>query len=56
MVRLIDSLYIVNPKMREAVIAKEQNQRDFQMMQRAVQMEKEAKELKQKVKKNAKEK
>ncbi len=47
---IIDSLYIVNPKMREAVIAKEeQNQRNFEMMQQALQMEKEAKELKQKV-------
>lgn len=47
---IIDSLYIVNPKMRDAVIAKEeQNQRNFEMMQQALQMEKEAKELKQKV-------
>jgi len=47
---IIDSLYIVNPKMRDAVIAKEeQNQRNFEMMQQALNMEKEAKELKQKV-------
>lgn len=47
---LIDSLYIVNPKMKDAVIAKEeQNQRNFEIMQQALQMEKEAKELKQKV-------
>lgn len=36
--------------MRDAVIAKEeQNQRNFEMMQQAVLVEKEAKELKQKV-------
>ncbi len=47
---IIDSLYIVDPKMRAAVIAKEeQNQRDFEMMQQALNMKKEAKELKQKV-------
>ncbi len=39
--------------MREAVIAKEEeNQRNLEMMQPAAQMEKEAKELKQKVKKS----
>jgi hypothetical protein len=48
----IDSLYQVDPKMREYVIAKEeQNQRDFEMMNRALQMEKEAKKLEKKVNK-----
>lgn len=46
----IDSVYQTNPKMRESVIAKEeQNQRDFEIMQKALQMEKEARELKKKV-------
>ena len=46
----IDSLYEANTKMREFVVAKEeQNQRDFEMMQKAAQMEKDARELKKKV-------
>jgi hypothetical protein len=45
-----DSLYNKDEKMREAVLAKEeQNEQDFKMLQRAIQMEKEAKELKKKV-------
>ncbi|MCW3107415.1 MAG: hypothetical protein JWQ09_1921 [Segetibacter sp.] len=47
---LIDSLYRADPKMREFVIAKEeQNQRDFETMQKSLQMEKEAKERRKKV-------
>jgi hypothetical protein len=47
---VLDSLSVANPKMRELVIAKEeQNKRDFEMMQRAAELEKEAKELKKKV-------
>jgi len=43
-----DSLYMANAKMREVVIAREEeNQRQFEMIQRALQLEKEAKELKQ---------
>ena len=49
---LIDSLYLADPKMREFVIAKEQqNQREFETMQKALQMEKEARELKKKINK-----
>jgi hypothetical protein len=45
-----DSLYEKDGKMREAILAKEeQNERDFKMLQRAMQMEKEAKELKKQV-------
>jgi hypothetical protein len=46
----IDSVNNTDPKMREFVIAKEaQNQKDFEMMQKALQMEYDAKELKKKV-------
>jgi hypothetical protein len=46
----IDSLYIADTKMRNTVIAsEEQNQRNFEMVQRSAELEKEAKELKQKV-------
>ena len=46
----IDSLYQADAKIREFVIAKEeQNQRDFETMQKALQMENDAKELKKKV-------
>jgi hypothetical protein len=49
---MLDSLYIVNTKMRDEVIQKEERkQRDFEIMQQALQMEKEAKELMKKVKK-----
>jgi hypothetical protein len=45
-----DSLYEKDEKMREAILAKEeQNEQDFKMLQRAIQMEKEAKELKKQV-------
>ena len=47
---VIDSLYLVDKKMRESVINKEeQNQMDFEMMQKAKQMEDEARELRGKV-------
>ena len=53
--RVIDSLYLVDRKMRDSVIAKEeQNQRDFEMMQKAKQMEDEARELRGKVVKKGK--
>jgi hypothetical protein len=46
----LDSLYIKDEKMRDWVIAREErNEKAFQLTQRAIQMEKEAKELKQKV-------
>jgi len=46
----IDSAYIVNGNMRKAVIAREElNQRNFEMMQKSAELEKEAKELKHKV-------
>jgi len=52
---VLDSLYKVDKKMRDDVIMKEeQNQRNFEMMQKALQMEKEAKELKKKVNKKGK--
>jgi len=52
---ILDSLYIVNTKVRDEVIRKEeQNLRNFEMMQKALQMEKEAKELKKKVNKKGK--
>lgn len=45
-----DTSYIVDENMRNAVIAKEQdNQRKFEMWQKSLELEKEAKELKQKV-------
>lgn len=48
---IIDSLNLVDPKMRDAVITKEeQNKRSLEMMQRVAQMKKEAKELKEKMK------
>lgn len=44
--KVVDSLYLVDTKMRDSVIAREeQNQRDFEMMQKAKQMEDEAREL-----------
>jgi hypothetical protein len=47
-----DSLYRADAKMRNGVIAKEeQNQRDFETIQKARQMEKEARELREKVQK-----
>jgi hypothetical protein len=46
----IDKLYFVDRNMRNTVIAREEeNQRNFEMMQRSAELEKEAKELKQKV-------
>lgn len=46
----VDSGYIVDGNMRNAVIAREQeNQRKFEMWQKSLELEKEAKELKQKV-------
>lgn len=46
----IDSLDRADPKMREFVIAKEeQNERDFEIKQKALQMENEAREFKKKV-------
>lgn len=46
----IDSSYIVYGNMRNAVIAREElNQKNFKMMQKSMQLEKKAKELKQKV-------
>lgn len=47
---LTDSLYLMDANMRNTVIAKEdQNQRNYEIMQKALKMEKEAKELKQRV-------
>jgi hypothetical protein len=47
---VIDSLYVFDRTMRDSVIAKEeQNQLDFEMMQKAKQLEVEARELKEKV-------
>jgi hypothetical protein len=49
----LDSLYMKDEKMRDWVIAREErNEKAFQLTQRAIQMEKEAKELKQQVDKN----
>jgi hypothetical protein len=46
----LDSLYIKDGKMREHVLAtEERNEKAFQLMQQAIQMEKEAKQLKQQV-------
>jgi len=46
----VDSSYILDENMRNAVIAREQeNQRKFEMWQKSLELEKEAKELKQKV-------
>jgi phage anti-repressor protein len=46
----VDSLYIKDEKMREHVLAtEERNEKAFQLTQRAIQMEKEAKQLKQQV-------
>lgn len=46
---LVDGLYMTDAKMRDGVIAKEeQTQQDFEMMQKAKQMENEARELKKK--------
>jgi hypothetical protein len=45
-----DSMYVANSEMGEIVIAwEEQNRRDFEMMQRALRMEREPDELKKKV-------
>lgn len=53
--RFIDSICEADPEMREFVIAKEeQNQKDFETMQKALQMEKNAKELRKKVAKKGK--
>lgn len=50
-----DNLYKVDDKMRDKVIEQEeQNQRDLEKMRRALQMEKEAKELKKQVQSNSK--
>jgi hypothetical protein len=44
----VDSLYIKDEKMREHVLAtEERNEKAFQLMQQAIQMEKEARQLKQ---------
>jgi hypothetical protein len=44
----LDSLYIKDGKMREHVLAtEERNEKAFQLMQQAIQMEKEAKQLRQ---------
>jgi hypothetical protein len=46
----LDTLYTKDEKMREHVIAtEEQNEKNYQLMIRAIQMEKEAKQLKQQV-------
>jgi hypothetical protein len=46
--RFTDSLYLASTKMREVVIAREEeNQRQLEMLQRALQLEDEAKKLKQ---------
>ena len=51
----IDSIYKTDPKMREFVIAKEeQNQRGFEVVRRAEQLENGVKTLKKKVSKKAK--
>jgi hypothetical protein len=50
---LVDSLYRVNPDIREIVIkTEEENKRNLEMLQRARNMENEASELKRKVLKN----
>jgi hypothetical protein len=50
--KVVDSLFLVDRKMRDGVIAREeQNQRDFEMMQRAKQMEDEVRDLKRKANK-----
>lgn len=47
---LTDSLHLMDVNMRSTVIAKEdENQKNYEIMQKALKMEKEAKELKQKV-------
>jgi hypothetical protein len=47
---LTDSVYRINGTMRDRVIAKEeQNQKNIEILRRAIEMEKEAKELKKKV-------
>jgi hypothetical protein len=47
--KVVDSLYLVDKKMRDNVIDREeQNERDFEMMQKAKQMEEDARELKKK--------
>lgn len=46
----VDKLYFVDRNMRNTVIAREEeNQRNFEMWQKSAELEKEAKELKQKV-------
>jgi hypothetical protein len=46
----VDSLFQAKPKMREFVIAKEeQNRRDLEIMQKVLQMENDAKEIEKKV-------
>lgn len=54
---LTDSLHLMNANMRNTVIAKEdENQKNYEIMQKALKMEKEAKELKQRVSESAKSK
>lgn len=46
----VDSTYIGDENMRNTVIVRdEQNQRNFEIMQKSAELEKEAKELKKKV-------
>lgn len=48
--RVTDSLHLMYPQMRDSVIAEEdQRQKDFEMMQQAIQMENEAREIKRKI-------
>lgn len=52
---LTDSLHLMDATMRNTVIAKEdENQKNLEIMQKALKMEKEAKKLKQKVSESAK--
>lgn len=54
---IADSLYRTDPQLRESVIAiEEQNQKDFEKMQKAFQMERDAKELKKQVQNSGKKK
>jgi hypothetical protein len=54
---LIDSLFLMDGNIRNTVIAQEnQNRRNLEIMQKALKMEKEAKELKQKVSESVKRK
>ena len=48
----VDSLYQVNPDLRETeILHEERNRKNLEMLQKAVRMESEAKELKRKVNK-----